>query len=564
MRLLDARTITLVTFTSEVPRYAILSHTWGLEEVTFDDLNGSDPSHLHGYEKIKMACWQTCRDGIHYLWIDTCCIDKRSSSELSETINSMFKWYREATVCYAYLQDVEDSNIETFKQLSSNLNLSSEQEARIQQSQFAKSRWWTRGWTLQELIAPRELVFYNKAFRRIGSKEEFVRVINLVSSIDEAVLLHKANLRDVCVATKMSWAAQRKTTRIEDMAYSLLGIFGINMVMLYGEGDRAFTRLQEEIIKSTNDQSIFAWNGYKYQNGSLFAPRPSCFKSTDRIVLLRHWKNTSEFSLTNAGLDIQLPLLKSNANPQKDRDGAFCHRRCWVAPLACRYEMDFSGRIALELEEIEAKGTLVLHPRPQRLFVVDVNAEVAPLRMRSVLIRQEGSSARIGTGAEPAYHYLNSHFVFNKKCVIRWDKYQVFLKGRNCYPPDSWNEKRDVLWVKRGANIMGALHLLTLNGLDLILRVGYEREKNHGAAVSWGKEWIVLENIKTGTALREHCESCREVNSHPKKGYKNQLEFAGTTTRLQAKISRCKILGEDVFLVEISLSDVSGINARRQ
>ncbi|OCK72862.1 HET-domain-containing protein, partial [Lepidopterella palustris CBS 459.81] len=262
MRLLDARTMTLETFRSEyeVPRYAILSHTWDLEEVTFDDLNGSDPSHLQGYGKIKEACRQTCRDGIHYLWVDTCCIDKRSSAELSETINSMFKWYQAATVCYAYLQDVEDPNIETFKQLSSDLNLTSEQEAQIQQSPFAKSRWWTRGWTLQELIAPSELIFYDKAFGRMGSKEELVRVISLVSGIDEAVLLHKTSLTDVCVATKMSWAAQRKTTRIEDMAYSLLGIFGIYMAMLYGEGDRAFIRLQEEIIKSTNDQSIFAWN----------------------------------------------------------------------------------------------------------------------------------------------------------------------------------------------------------------------------------------------------------------------------------------------------------------
>src|ERR1700679_3901832 len=106
MRLLTVRTITLESFVSEneVSRYAILSHTWGPEEVTFDDLNGSDPSQLHGYEKINEACQQTRRDGMHYLWMDTCSIDKRSSSELSEAINSMFKWYKAAAVCYAYLQ----------------------------------------------------------------------------------------------------------------------------------------------------------------------------------------------------------------------------------------------------------------------------------------------------------------------------------------------------------------------------------------------------------------------------------------------------------------------------
>lgn len=270
MRLLDARTITLRSFVSknEVPQYAILSHTWGLEEVTFDDLNGSDPGQLHGYKKIIEACRQTYQDGIHYLWMDTCCIDKRSSSELSEAINSMFKWYQAAAVCYAYLQDVEVSDIESFKNLSSNLNLTSEQEALIQETQFAKSRWWTRGWTLQELIAPSELIFCDKFFRRIGSKKELVRVISVISGIDEAVLLHKLSLKDVCVATRMSWAAKRKTTRIEDIAYSLINIFGIDMAMLYGEGNRAFIRLQEEIIKSTNDQSIFAWNGYNDENGS--------------------------------------------------------------------------------------------------------------------------------------------------------------------------------------------------------------------------------------------------------------------------------------------------------
>jgi hypothetical protein len=213
MRLLNARNNTLESFVSEneVPRYAILSHRWGPDEVTFDDLdrsdpNGSDPNQRHGYKKINEACRQTSRDGIHYLWIDTCCIDKRSSAELSEAINSMFKWYEAAAVCYAYLQDVEVSDVESFKNLSSDLNLTSEQEARIQETKFAKSSCWGRGWTLQELIAPsEELIFYDKFFRRIGSKEELSRVISVVSGIEEAVLLHKLSLKDVCVATRMSW-----------------------------------------------------------------------------------------------------------------------------------------------------------------------------------------------------------------------------------------------------------------------------------------------------------------------------------------------------------------------
>ncbi|OCL00759.1 uncharacterized protein K441DRAFT_672387 [Cenococcum geophilum 1.58] len=217
--------------------------------------------------------------------------------------------------------------------------------------------------------------------------------------------------------------------------------------------------------------------------------------------------------------------------------------------------MDFSGRIALELEETEEKGTLVLHPRMQRLFVIKVNAETTPRRTKPVpvIIRRENPFTQTRTRANLRYQGLSPEFVFNKKCIIQWPGYQGFLQGRQCYPPDSWNERRDVLWVKRGAIVMGALHLLTLNGSDTVLRVGYEREEKYGA-VSWSKEWIVLENIKTGAAFHEYCVSCREGNSHPKKVRKEwKIRPVGTTSCLEAKISRCNILEEDVFLVEISV-----------
>jgi hypothetical protein len=105
-----------------------------------------------------------------------------------------------------------------------------------------KFRWSPRG-SLQELVAPTKATFYNRAFERIGSKIELVRAISVISGIDEGVLLHELSLDRVFIATKVSWAANRKTPKIEDVAYSLLGIFGINMAMLYGEGDRAFIRL---------------------------------------------------------------------------------------------------------------------------------------------------------------------------------------------------------------------------------------------------------------------------------------------------------------------------------
>jgi hypothetical protein len=547
MRLLNARTITLENFTSEnvAPPYAILSHTWGLEEVTLDDLEQENPSRLHGYWKIETACQETCRAGIGYLWVDTCCIDKRSSSELSEAINSMFKWYRSAFVCFAYLHDVEASDYELCQRISTNLDLTSDQEEKIRQTQFAKSRWWRRGWTLQELIAPDELVFYDRAFRRIGSKQDLVRVVSLVSSIDENILLNKISMKDVCVATKMSWAAERKTTRIEDVAYSLLGIFDINMAMLYGEGDRAFVRLQEEIIKSTNDQSIFAWSGFKFENGSLFAPRPSCFKIKHRIIPVQHWNNTTEFTLTNAGLDIPLSLWSSSENPRQDIAGNHLRHRRWIAPLACRYEMNFSGRIALELEETEETGTFVLHPKSERLLVFNTGAESDSSVKKSILIRQEPSVSRIKA----------SNFVFNKKCVVRYKDHPNHFRNQHCYPPGSWNLDRDVFWLKRSTIITGALHLLTRDGWDLILMIGYIRENNDTTVTSWGQEWIALEKFAAGAALEAHCESYQGVEHYSEKRPKVQHLNLPGICRVQANISSCKILEEEVFLVEVSVNE---------
>jgi hypothetical protein len=546
MRLLDVRTITLETFTSEyeVPRYAILSHTWGPEEVTLDDLEGGNPGQRHGYWKIKTACQETRRAGINYLWVDTCCIDKSSSSELSEAINSMFKWYEAASTCYAYLEDVEASGVDNFQHTPMSLDITSDQEAEILRSQFAKSRWWTRGWTLQELIAPDVLIFYDKAFQRIGSKEDFVRVVSLVSSIDETILLNKVSLKDVCVATKMSWAAKRRTTRIEDEAYCLLGIFDINMAMLYGEGDRAFVRLQEEIIKATNDQSIFAWTGYQFENGSLFAPRPSCFKNMYRIRPLYRGNNNTEFTLTNAGLDIRLLLWESNKEFRKDTPGSPYCRRSLVAPLACRYEMDFSGPIALELEETEEKGTYVLHRKPERLLVFQNRAGFRLLGAKSILIRRHYHAPRIQA----------SEIFFNKKCVVRCDDHPNYFRNSYCYPADSWSHNREVFWLKRSVDIMGALQLLTWHEWNIILIIGYVRKDRDTTAPTWAQEWITLEKIKGGTALQAHCENYRRAKSDPEKQSKIQkLDLAGIY--IQASISSCEILEEDVFLVEIDVQE---------
>ena len=202
--------------------------------------------------KIRNACAIAQADGYCYIWIDSCCIDKSSSSELSEAINSMYQWYGLADLCYAYLADVPPRN-----------------DHQAEGSCFRESRWFTRGWTLQELISPINVVFLSGDWAPIGSKHTLDSLVESVTKISHRALLHLEPLDKFSVAQRLSWAADRVTTREEDRAYSLLGIFDINMPTLYGEGDRAFRRLQEQIMQRIPDQSLFAWgHGGVYRSSS--------------------------------------------------------------------------------------------------------------------------------------------------------------------------------------------------------------------------------------------------------------------------------------------------------
>ncbi|KAI0554083.1 heterokaryon incompatibility protein-domain-containing protein [Xylaria curta] len=230
----------------EVPPYAILSHTWIKGEVSFSDFQDGKGPSLQGYQKIIDCCRQAASDGLDTVWIDTCCIDKRSSAELSEAINSMFTWYQNAAICYAYLDDVVN--------VDDNASVS-----RLPDS-FSRSRWFTRGWTLQELLAPSVVVFYSIGWARIGSHRGLSDVIAETTRISMR-FLETEDFTNFSIAQRMSWASQRQTTRIEDQAYCLLGLFGVNMPLLYGEGDQAFIRLQQEIMKESDDQTIFQRQG---------------------------------------------------------------------------------------------------------------------------------------------------------------------------------------------------------------------------------------------------------------------------------------------------------------
>ncbi|KAF1937825.1 heterokaryon incompatibility [Clathrospora elynae] len=218
--------------------YGILSHTWGRddEEVNFADLTKGSGKTKVGYNKLRFCEKQAAHDGLRYFWVDTCCIDKSSSAELSEAITSMFRWYRRAARCYVYLSDVPTRN-------GNGTNVSSQSW----ETAFRSSRWFRRGWTLQELLSPQLVSFFDSDRTRLGDKESLGQVLHEITKIPLRAL-RGAPLDEFSIEERMSWARNRETRRGEDKAYSLLGLFDVSMLPNYGEGiDKAFTRLQREI-----------------------------------------------------------------------------------------------------------------------------------------------------------------------------------------------------------------------------------------------------------------------------------------------------------------------------
>ncbi|KAE9969571.1 hypothetical protein BLS_005313 [Venturia inaequalis] len=298
MRLLNSTSLCFKEFltATDRPAYAILSHTWGDEEITFEDVKRGESHYKkkQGYSKLEGCCRKAREDGYEWVWIDTCCIDKSNSVELSEAINSMYLWYKISSVCYVYLSDVPTID------------------------SFSSSKWFTRGWTLQETIAPDYLEFYSKDWHALGTKRSLHRIISVITGIPEAVL--GGGSHDSCsVAQKMSWASNRTTTKPEDMAYCLMGIFHVNMPMLYGEGGSgAFHRLQHGIMGTTEDHTLFTWRprddapvnvGFLANSPRAFLPQLEPVHPTDSA------RESEPPSSTSRGLRIQLPLLPELDKP---------------------------------------------------------------------------------------------------------------------------------------------------------------------------------------------------------------------------------------------------------
>ena len=242
-------TLTTDIITGDTP-YAILSHTWGADEdeVTFDDLQKESGQSKAGYAKIQFCGEQARKDGLQYFWVDSCCIKRSSDSELSESINSMFRWYQGASRCYVYIGDVS-----TTKRKRGDENA---QDAWKQA--FRDSRWFTRGWTLQELLAPASVEFFSKEHERLGDKQSLRQEIHEITEIPISALNGRP-LSEFSNEERMSWAAKRNTKREEDKAYSLLGIFDVHMPLIYGERmHSARRRLLKEIGEASTSKLLLS------------------------------------------------------------------------------------------------------------------------------------------------------------------------------------------------------------------------------------------------------------------------------------------------------------------
>ena len=364
MRLINTSTLKLEEFAeSSTPAYAILSHRWGEGEITFEDLNSSrDVCSKRGFAKLKGFCRVLRSEGYDYGWIDTCCINKQSSLELGTAINSMYRWYSYAIFCIAYLEDVGPGR-----------------------KSLGESEWFDRGWTLQELIAPQNLSFYDHDWLCLGTKSDHLTLLEETTKIPEGVLSHTSRPASYSIAQRMSWAANRITERVEDRAYSLMGLFNVNMDMIYGEKEQAFIRLQHQIMQHSADQSIFVWSLRRDDHPSgysgLLAPSPSAFSTCSDIVPT---VTLRAFGLSNLGLSISLPTYPYVMDT-------------YLAFLECTNGGQPDSRYAIFLARLSEKDQYarVLNSKDQsKMIFSDVPQLPLPsMVVRQVYVRQELAEA---------------------------------------------------------------------------------------------------------------------------------------------------------------------------
>ena len=306
---------------TDIPPYAILSHTWGedCEEVKYKDFMEGTQKTKIGYNKIEFCRTQAAWDGLNYFWVDTCCIDKSSSAELTEAINSMYRWYQNAQKCYVYLSELSTFNISLPESdfSSGHIKLSRAKA----EAAFQDSKWFRRGWTLQELLAPRSVEFFSREGYPLGNRERFEKVIHNITGISIKAL-NGTSLKTFTVEERFSWAKHRQTKRQEDIAYSLLGIFDVHMPLIYGEGrNNAFARLRKDIDASDQnppefepevsiDQAVIWKPRYYFFSGDVTpAMIVRAFRPSSMPVVHRAYLDSHEVSKLGEGKYIVRPIL---------------------------------------------------------------------------------------------------------------------------------------------------------------------------------------------------------------------------------------------------------------
>lgn len=459
MRLLNVDTLEFGEFfESEVPPYCILSHRWGKGEVSYKDFRKGLNKDGPGYRKIVDYCnfikgrrksmlrecaaigeegesdgmasplWPTSdwcksmrkmryrklaqdvKEGgqtfkrywavacAGWVWIDTCCIDKRSSAELSEAINSMFSWYKSAVECHVYLADVPESDrffyegSETMQHIKRSTNPNPKLDTLKTRGHphraWRRSTWFTRGWTLQELLAPETTLFLHAQWGCLGHicKQELPEwdsefcihetsthgenlglEVSQITGIPLEYLTGNSALGEASVAQRMSWAAHRRTTRLEDQAYCLLGLFNINMPLIYGERSKAFQRLQKEIIKESNDHSILAWRtGWNGKSAGNLARSPSDFQHSGNIVCrITYMHDPKPYSVTNKGVEVQGKLWRMGETVTLRRDGEYTY----LLELNCQLTPQHPGAARVRIPLVQSSaGAIAAYSFPASKF----------------------------------------------------------------------------------------------------------------------------------------------------------------------------------------------------
>ncbi|KAK8093995.1 hypothetical protein PG997_000680 [Apiospora hydei] len=537
MRLIDCRSdpLQIKEFIGSPPEpFAILSHTWDAQEVTFQDFADVDTrTSARGWDKIQRTCRKALECGHAYVWIDSCCIDKTNNAELTESINSMFQWYSDAALCLVYLSDVDASDRDT----------------------LPRARWFSRGWTLQETIAPRKAYFYDGSWRFFGTRESLCRELSSITGIDASILSPPpgAEIRDLLadtpVARRMSWAANRQTTKLEDTAYCLIGLFGVNMPMLYGEGAQAFVRLQEEIIRDNNDLTLFAWTA-KMENQSagqqdsstyrgILAQSPAEFAGLGNLVLDHDLKFNSDYSMSNKGLRIRTYL-----HPTQDAEDV-------VMPLHC-HTLGLNGQRMPQLGLfLKPEGASVyIRTKPQMLATLSEN--ILSSGENDIFVTKRYKPKR----APAAGTNILSAVYFNIQGLQDSSAVQLIETA----PRELWDAQNRV-FVTRGLRSFTAFHKFQLTGNyigHLIVACGFSEDNK----TPWVHMEDVLGTLYPAANVRDYGAVARigAAKGGLKKRKQDLMMFVPTSNTMKARFGVAKVQceqqtrnGEPVLVVNLEL-----------